>query len=359
MQGRVPAVGRAATLLRLIAETGRPMRIPELAGGTGVPRTTVAGDCAALAAERLLVRGADGSFWLGPRLAELAASARSGRPLGAVVGVLVPNLHNPFFDVEIAALTEIATEQGAELEVGDAAEDPARQRRQLGRLIDAGADVIMINPVAGTGFEAMINKARERDVPVIAIDARTAGVDASVTSDNTQAGAAAGHYLARALGGAGRVGIVDGQPITAMADRVAGFRTALADYPAIMITGRLSGWHDRDSGRACTERLLADGALDGLFVINDLTAYGAADVITERRLPTKIVTVDGSAEAVRQVRGGGPIIATAAQDPARIAREGARLAAALRTGHRLPQSTVLLPTRLITAESWLDYEAWG
>lgn len=356
---RVPAVGRAAELLRLISGTGRPMRIPELVSGTGLPRTSVVGLCTALTAERLLVRGADGSHWLGPRLAELAAAARSTRPLGALVGLLVPTLRNPFFGVQVQELTELAAEQGALVQVEAADDDPGRQLLQLERLLAAGADVIMINPVAATGFETVIGRVHDRGVPVVAIDARTAGVDASVTSDNTQAGAADGHFLARLLGGRGRVAVVDGQPITAMTDRVVGFRAAMADYPEITVTDQLRGSHDRASGRACAEQLLAGPAPDGIFVINDLTAYGVADVIMERGLGTRIVTVDGSAEAVAQVRGGGPIVATAAQDPARIAREGARLAAALRTGSRILQRTVLLPTRLITAESWLDYEPWG
>ncbi len=357
---RVPAVGRAAALLRLISGMGRPMRIPELVSGTGLPRTSVVGLCTALTAERLLVRGADGSHWLGPRLTELAAAARSTRPLGALVGLLVPTLRNPFFGVQVQELTELAAEQGALVQVEAADDDPGRQRQQLEHLLTAGADVIMINPVAATGFETVIERARERGVPLVAIDARTAGADASVTSDNTQAGAADGHFLARLLGGRGRVAVVDGQPVTAMADRVVGFRAAMADYPGITVTDQVRGSHDRASGRACAERLLRDGpAADGIFVINDLTAYGVADVIMERGLGTRIVTVDGSAEAVGQVRGDGPIVATAAQDPARIAREGARLAAALRTGSRILQRTVLLPTRLITAESWLDYEPWG
>lgn len=357
---RVPAVGRAADLLQLIADVGRPMRIPELVRESGLPRTSTVSLCGALTEERLLVRGADGTYWLGPRLAELGSATRSTRALGLIVGLLVPNRRNAFFGVQIDTLAAIAADQRAQVQVESAEDDPDRQRRQLDRMLTGGVDVILINPVAALGFEDAMERARAQGVPVVAIDAQTAGAHASVTSDNTQAGISAGHFLARVLSGRGSVAIIDGQPITAMADRVAGFRAAMADYPRIAVVGQVRGMHDRAAGRDSALRIFHDQPeIDGIFVINDLTAYGVAEVIIERGLATRIVTVDGSAKAVDQVRAGGPIIATAAQDPARIAREGAHLAAVLRTGGRMMQGTVLLPTRLITTESWLDYEPWG
>jgi ribose transport system substrate-binding protein len=99
--------------------------------------------------------------------------------------------------------------------------------------------------------------------------------------------------------------------------------------------------------------------IDAFFAINDPTAIGVARACTDARRVIPVLSVDGSAAAVDQVRRGGPIVATAAQDPARLAQSGLELGIALRSGIQSGHQTVLLPTRLITGDNAKDYIPWG
>ena len=51
-RGRVPALTRAATVLQLICDNGRPMTLAELAQLSGYPKSSVMGICHALTSER-------------------------------------------------------------------------------------------------------------------------------------------------------------------------------------------------------------------------------------------------------------------------------------------------------------------
>ena len=67
-RGRVPALTRAAIVLQLICDNGRPMTLAELTQLSGYPKSSVMGICHALTSEDFLVRGVDGTYTLGSRV---------------------------------------------------------------------------------------------------------------------------------------------------------------------------------------------------------------------------------------------------------------------------------------------------
>src|SRR6266436_4877054 len=78
----VPAVDKAARVLRALADGGRPMGISELARGLGVSKGTLRDVLLTLAHFGFVVRDADTRFRLGPELRALAdASAPDLRSL--------------------------------------------------------------------------------------------------------------------------------------------------------------------------------------------------------------------------------------------------------------------------------------
>ncbi|WP_146082433.1 MULTISPECIES: substrate-binding domain-containing protein [unclassified Rathayibacter] len=351
----------AVAVLTLLGEGRRPLTVTAIARELDLPRTSVDRICETLSVERLLSRGTDGTFWLGPRVATSGAVSRGARPRSLRLGVLVPDLGNAYYGTFITAVEADAQAAGDEVLVHDARDDVDEQRRQWQVLLDDDVDVILVDSVATHGFDDLVRASSEQGVPVIAIGTRIAGVDVSVTSDNTQAGVLAGLELAQHLPPGARIAIVDGLQKNANAERIAGFLDALSDHPDLHVVGRQRGRvEDEESGRDAVERLLAEhGPLDGVFAVCDPLALGVADRVAGRPQRTSIVSVDGRSRAVQEILAGGAFLATVAQDPAKLGTTAMASARDVCEGFWPHQRVVSLPVQLITRSDAARYEAWG
>ncbi|MET0898836.1 MAG: substrate-binding domain-containing protein [Mycobacterium sp.] len=357
--GRVPALTRAAVVLQTVSDADRPMTLAELTELTGFPKSSVMGICHALADELLLARGVDGTYVVGSRVFELASTARAQSWPIHDIGFSYP-IDESFFLAEIGALHAEADRLGARLQVKRAKEDKATQSRQILEFVDAGSDLILIEPVASEGLEEACARARAARIPVVAIGSAVSGADAVVATDNTKAGFLAGSALASALRGRGRVAVVGGIPITANSDRIAGCLAALAPHPHLEVAATSRGELDAASGqRAAEEILAADARIDGFFAANDQIAIGISRVLQGRRLHVPIVGVDGARNAVEEIRAGGPIIATATQDPLALVRAAIDIGIALHSGARRARPSRYVTPRLIDVHNAAEYEPWG
>jgi ribose transport system substrate-binding protein len=356
-ESRVPAVSRAVAVLDDLARNG-PATLANLARRLTLPKSSLLGLCQALMEERLLTQDLSGRYTLGLAVAELAAAQASRPPRLSTLGVAVPNGTNPFYAVEIAGIREAAGELGVDVVTVDAGQDAGTQVRQIGELIRAGADAIVLDAVHSTMVGDAVGEARAAGIPVIAVNVGAEGADATVTTDNVQAGHLVGQHLATLLHGSGTVAVVDGQPVTAVADRIVGFLSALRDHPGIQVVARQRGDHSAASGDRLARRFLArHPELSAIFAVNDPMAAGALAAMTELGVSIPLVSIDGAARAAEAIRGGGPWKATAAQDPALLGRLAVRYAMRARVGD-IPARR-LLPTKLITASTVADYQAWG
>lgn len=350
---------RAATILRLVGEAGGPISLAELTHRTGHPKSSVMGICHALTSEGFLARGADGTYVLGGRVFELASTARAHRSPIHDIGFSYPT-DESFFRAEIDALQVVATRLGARLHVHTAKENHGAQLRQVLDFIDAGLDLILIEPVTTDGLEGACERARAARIPVVAIGSAVSGADAVVATDNTKAGTLAGTALAKALDGRGRVAVVGGIPVTANSDRIAGFLAAIAAFPEMTVAATSYGELDAPSGeRAADEILATPSAIDGFFASNDQIAIGISRVLRSRGLMVPIVGVDGATGAVEQIRAGGPIIATATQNPAALVRAAMEIGSALHGGSRISRPSRYLVPQLIDGRNAAEYEPWG
>lgn len=360
LASRVPAVSRAMAVLDDIARNG-PATLANLARRLALPKSSLLGICQALVEERLLAQDLGGRYTLGLAVAELAAAQAARPPLLGTLGVTVPNSLNPFYAVEIAGIRQAAGELGAEVVAVDAEQDAQAQVRQIEEFVEAGVDAIVLDAVHSTTVGEVVAKAQAAGVPVVAVNVGAEGARATVTTDNVQAGHLVGSYLAGLLGGRGNVAIVDGQPVTAVADRIVGFLGALRDHPDITVVARQRGDHSVASGEHIARRLLTrHPGLSAIFAINDPMAAGALAAMTDLGVAVPLVSIDGAAVAVEAIGSGGPWQATAAQDPARLGRLAVQYAAQAHAGDALADGKRrLLPTTLITRDTLADYQPWG
>jgi len=167
--------------------------------------------------------------------------------------------------------------------------------------------------VAPTGAAELIpvfERARAAGIPVVIFDTDINWPSklSYVGSDNRRAGRIAGEYIAKILGGKGKVAVIRGiLGVTTHEDRVAGFRDAIRDAPGIECVAVQPANSERALAMSVMENLLTRYPdLLALFAGNDQMALGAVEAIAARNLTGKIavIGIDATREAVRAVEAG-------------------------------------------------------
>ena len=95
--------------------------------------------------------------------------------------------------------------------------------------------MIVLNAADTKGIAPAVKRARDAGIVVVAVDVAAEGADATVTSNNTQAGELGCQYIADKLQGRGDVVIINGPPVSAVTNRVDGCMDTFKKYPDIKV----------------------------------------------------------------------------------------------------------------------------
>jgi ribose transport system substrate-binding protein len=282
-----------------------------------------------------------------------------------VVAVTVGDLGNPFF-VQIAHGAQAAAKKinpGVKFQSESSNYDVNNQTNQLDNFVANGANLILLNAADSKGIAPAVVRAKAAGVTVVAVDVGAeGGVDATVTSNNKQAGQLDGKFVADRLKGKGQIVIVNGPPVTAVTDRVAGFLEEIKKSPGIKILSQdQNAGGSRDGGlRVMTDLLTAFPKIDAVFAINDPTAIGC-DLAAKQaqRKDFFIVGVDGAPDVVPSLKDKDSLIqASAAQDPYTMAGKAVDIGYDIMNGKKPAQDLTLIPVDLITKDNVDQYKGW-
>jgi ribose transport system substrate-binding protein len=283
------------------------------------------------------------------------------------VGLTVGDLGNPFF-VQVTKGAEAKARELGGREVSftalSAGYDLNQQTNQIENFIAAQVDMIVLNAVDTRGIAPAVRRARAAGIVVIAVDvAAEGGVSATVMSDNVQAGRLAAGYIARKLGGKGEVVIINGPPVSAVIDRVAGAEEVFKQHPGIRIVSRdqNAGGHRMGGMNVMTDLIVAHPEVDAVFAINDPCGLGAALALRQaRRSDVFVVGVDGAPDAEKALRDeNSAFVATAAQDPFAMAGQAVEVGYGILQGKRPERDPMLVGVTLITRENVSGYKGWS
>jgi ribose transport system substrate-binding protein len=281
------------------------------------------------------------------------------------VGVTVGDLGNPFF-VQIAHGAEFKAKKindKVKFTALSSNYDVNNQTNQIDNFIASNVNLILLGAADSKGIAPAVVRAKQAGIVVIAVDVGAeGGVDATVTSNNKQAGTEDGQYVAERLKGKGQIVIVNGPPVTAVTDRVAGFLEEIKKHPDIKILSQdQNAGGSRDGGlRVMTDLLTAFPKIDAVLAINDPTAIGC-DLAAKQaqRKEFFIVGVDGSPDIVPFLKDPNSLIAaTAAQDPYLMAQEAVAIGYNLMQGKKPKEELTLIPVGLITKQNVDRYAGW-
>lgn len=294
----------------------------------------------------------------GPADSSGAAGEKAAAAKPLRIGISFQEMENPYFVLMKQALDEAAASIGAQVFVTDARHDVTKQINDVQDLVQKKIDILLLNPTDSVGIEAAVVAAKKAGVIVVAVDAEANGpLDSFVGSKNYDAGYKAGEHLASVLNGKGEVAILDGIPVVPILQRVKGFKDAVAKHPGIKIVTTQNGKQERDTALTVTENMIqANPNLAGLFSVNDTGALGALSAIEASRKNIALVSVDGFAEAVDQIKKGGAFKATSGQFPRDQLRIALGIALAKYWGAHVPKA-IPVDVELVTKEN-ADTFSW-
>ena len=295
----------------------------------------------------------------------LATPANAEKKKLDSVAVTVPDTTNPFFVQVVHGAQAKAKEinSKAKFTAESSGYDVKAQADQIDRFIASGTNLILLGAADSKGIAPAVQRAKQAGITVVAIDVGAeGGVDATVTSNNRQAGQEAGKYVADRLKGSGQVIIVNGEPVTAVTDRVAGFLEEINKHPDIKI---LSQDRNAEGTRAGGQRVMGEllkmfPKIDAVFAVNDPTAIGCD--LAARQAQRKdffIVGVDGAPEVVPALKDPQSLIAaSAAQDPYLMAQEAVEIGNRILQGEKPKEAVTLIRVGLITRDNVARYTGW-
>ncbi len=212
-----------------------------------------------------------------------------------------------------------AERRGIELKISDAQQKQENQIKAVRSFIAQGVDAIFIAPVVQTGWEPVLEEAKDYDIPVFLLDRGITVDDESlymtaVAADSVHEGNVAGDWLIDKLAGK-QCNVVELQGTVGASvaiDRKQGFHEAIAKASNIKIIRTQSGEFTRSKGKEVMESFIKaenNGKnICALYAHNDDMALGAIQAIKEAGLqPGKdilIVSIDSVPDIFKAMMKG-------------------------------------------------------
>ncbi|BBH65860.1 sugar ABC transporter [Actinoplanes sp. OR16] len=307
-----------------------------------------------------------------------------------VVGLITKTDTNPFFVKMKEGAQAEAEKQGVELQTfaGKQDGDNEAQVQAIENLISSGAKGFMITPSDSKAIVPSIDKARQANMLVIALDTPTDpadAVDATFATDNYQAGKLIGQWAKAkfdADGKQAKIAMLDlnANQVSVDVQRDQGFLEGfgipngdpnrIGDENDPRIAGHDVTDGNEDGGRTAMENLLQkDPSINLVYTINEPAAAGAYQALKSagKEKDVVIVSIDGGCPGVENVKNG-VIGATSMQFPLKMAELGVQAIATYAKDGTKPQNTagktfVDTGVQLITDDPQTGVEAedstWG
>lgn len=291
-----------------------------------------------------------------------AVSGASAKELNSI-GITLGSLGNPFFVSLAKGATDEAKKINPNVKVTSASADYDlnKQFTQIDNFIASGTDLILVNAVDPRAIGSAIKRAQAAGITVVAVDVAASGADATVQTDNTQAGQIACQFMADKVGGKGNVVIENGPQVSAVIDRVKGCKEVLSKFPNIKIlSDDQDGKGSREGGmNAMLGYLTRFPDVAGVFTINDPQAVGS-DLAAKQlnRGNIVIASVDGAPDIVTALKGNTMVQASASQNPTNIGTQAVQIGYGIMQGKKPENPMVLLPSTLVTRENVGEYKGW-
>ncbi|MFO8034647.1 MAG: LacI family DNA-binding transcriptional regulator, partial [Candidatus Bipolaricaulota bacterium] len=204
-----------------------------------------------------------------------------------LIGVLLPDISNPFFSLMARGVEGAAFEEGYSTLICDSNHSVEKEARYLELLLAEGVEGVVFVPV-GRPDRARIERLLKRGIRIVAADRRAEGLP-SVQADNIGGSRAVTRHVLHL--GYGRIAYIAGPPgVSTADDRLRGFSEVMASA-GLEAVATLRGDYTYESGYELGLQVLRDDeAVDAILCGNDLMAIGALQAarIAGRLVPSSL-----------------------------------------------------------------------
>ena len=170
------------------------------------------------------------------------------------IGVSVLTMNNPFFKEICESMTAEAAKHGYTIVAVSGDFDVARQQNQVKDFIVKKVSAIVLCPCDSMAIGPAIREANKAAIPVFTADIAcldtSAKVVAHIATDNLQGGRMAAEAVVEAIGGRGKVAILDHPELESVLLRTRGFEEKLAELNKqagvkVQVVAKLPGGGDK------------------------------------------------------------------------------------------------------------------
>ncbi|MCB2177784.1 MAG: substrate-binding domain-containing protein [Actinomycetales bacterium] len=290
------------------------------------------------------------------------------KEMGATAAIVMHYGGNDWANAQIAGLTQRFGELGIEIvATTDADFDPGQQVSDIETVMAKKPDIIVSIPTDPVATSAAYQAAADAGVKLVFMDNVPDGLEAGtdyvsvVSADNFGNGVVSAHLLAKALGGAGKIGVIYHEAdFFVTQQRFQGFKDTIeSEYPDIEIVDErgIAGPDFAGDAQSVTDAWLTQYAdLDGIWAVWDVPAEGVmAAARSAGRSDLKIATEDLGTNVAIALAAKDMVVGLGAQVPFDQGVTEANLAAGALLGKTAPPY-VALSALPVTHDNVLD--AW-
>jgi ABC-type sugar transport system substrate-binding protein len=252
-----------------------------------------------------------------------------------------------------------AAKRGIDLEFQYSGPDALQQSNQIANFVTKKVDLILCSPFNKDALLNAYKAARAAGIPVISVAnslASSADEDAYVGQDWTKFGIAEMTYVAKALGGKGEIGIIEGPPpVSFVFGWDQGVTAVLAKNPGITVDAKINGPLTIDAGLTAANNILtAHPNVKAIVAVSDELAEGAAQALKSAGIvPGKIFVAgwDGYPSVVDAIKSNAGIDYTIANRGSTWGALAIDVAADWMAGKKPKNHTVENPTLEVTHQN--------
>lgn len=202
------------------------------------------------------------------------------------IGVIVPEIANPFFAIVIAGIEDVAFAQGYHVVIYQSHEDYEREVRNVRHIYNRRKDGLLVSVAAATQDYSHFKNLHDGGFPLVFFDRICEEIDThSVSVDDFEGAYQATEHLIQQ--GCRQIAHVSGPPhLLVSRRRLHGYRAALLDYRLPIRDEWIlsSDFNTANALRVARALLAGSDKPDGIFASSDNIAFGCHSAIIEAGL---------------------------------------------------------------------------
>ncbi len=178
----------------------------------------------------------------------------------------------------------------------DSQNDATKQVSDGEDILQMKINILVINPIDAAAMEPVVDEANAKNIPVVCIDrtVEKGNVVTTVEFDNWKAGNDAGEFIAKAIGGKGKVMQIQGTlGASVVYERGESFRQAIKKYPGVKIVAEPASklWTTEDALAFTEDAISANPDLKAIWTHADALALGAYNAVQAKGKEGQIIVV--------------------------------------------------------------------